>query len=44
MTTPCAGAPGVTSPDDDAASPTRMLTRAPLSAAPHAVLSSALMN
>jgi hypothetical protein len=44
MTTPCAGAPGVTSPADDAASPARMLTSAPLSAAPHAVLSSALMN
>ena len=42
MTTPCAGAPGVTSPADVAASPARMLTSAPLRAAPHDVLSSAL--
>ena len=42
MTTPCAGAAGDTSPAAVAARPAKMLTSAPLSAAPHDVFSSDL--
>jgi hypothetical protein len=42
MTAPCAGAPGDTSPAAVAARPAKMLTSAPLSAAPHDVFSSDL--
>jgi hypothetical protein len=42
MTAPWAGAPGDTSPAAVAASPVTMLTSAPLSVAPHGVLSSDL--